>query len=151
MWRLLLFLWVSMILLIFRWLMASLMMDALSSWPWLPLYCGICSASSEKISVSRPLRHRAASRDFSFLFSEFLRKEKIKLVSVDAQKHQIPRINKYGAGTNYDYRDYNYSVYILTGGQPCWIQDLCLNYLSLEAHSLASSFPYLSLFCSQSL
>lgn len=52
--------------------------DALSSCPVKLLAMGSKSAKSAKISDSLLRRQRAASRDFSFLFSEFLEQAKEK-------------------------------------------------------------------------
>ena len=58
--------------------MASLIIEALSNWEIWLLDKGSCSAMSVKISDSLLRRNRAASRDFSFLFSEFLFDDKNK-------------------------------------------------------------------------
>lgn len=52
------------------------MMEALSNALITDSGRGKPRASAAKISVSRLRRHRAASRDFSFRFSEFLVKRK---------------------------------------------------------------------------
>lgn len=58
--------------------MASLIIEALSNCEIWLLDKGSCSAMSVKISDSLLRRNRAASRDFSFLFSEFLFDDKNK-------------------------------------------------------------------------
>ena len=50
----------------------NLITDALSRESMVDMGSGNWEASSVKISASLPRRLRAASRDFSFLFSEFL-------------------------------------------------------------------------------
>jgi len=59
-------------------LSSSRMTDALSRASMVVMGNGSWLARSENISASLPRRHRAASRDFSLRFSEFLnKKEKI--------------------------------------------------------------------------
>ena len=64
--------------------------DALSSCSISSRRTGKTLAKSENISVSRERRHRAASRDFSFLFSLFLQeKEYTKINNLDKIEQNI--------------------------------------------------------------
>ena len=64
-----------------RWLIASLITEALSMFATVSGETGTRLDNSEKTSASLPRRHRAASRDFAFRFSAFLQADKKNLVT----------------------------------------------------------------------
>lgn len=70
----------------FKKVMDNLITDALSRWSISSFLSGNAAASSVKISVSLERRQRAASLDFSFRFSLFLKLDKNEMINMKSWK-----------------------------------------------------------------